>query len=247
MGGAALRHSLSQSRRNYGWQPDLREQVGIIQVMRELRSNQEWIEALESGGELQEVALQDLYGILLRAASFTFQRNLGDLAHYNPEEIERLAEDCAQEALLAILNHLKEFRGSSKFTTWAYKFAVNISLTMARRERWRGVSLDALADQPFQELQVLKVDAAGFDPENAAMRAEIAQIISDAIHNELTERQRLVLKLMVFDEVPMDVVTEYLDTNRNAVYKLLHDTRRKLKLSLEAHGVEINDSIDLFT
>jgi RNA polymerase sigma-70 factor (ECF subfamily) len=215
--------------------------------MMETRTNQEWLRELVSDGEAQGTAIQDLHALLLRAATYTFQRNLSDLSRYSPDEIGRLAEDCAQDALMAILSHLEEFRGSSRFTTWAYKFAINMALTTARREKWRGVSLDELRDEPFQELKVLKDGHAGFNPENAVLRQEVAGIISDVIHTELSDRQRLVLKLMVFDEVPMDVVVEHMKTNRNAVYKLLHDTRRKLKYCLECRGVGINDSADLFT
>src|SRR5512141_1279339 len=110
--------------------------------MPKARTNQEWIQELGTSDDLQSAAIEDLRGILLRGASYTFQRNLGDLAHFNPDELSQLAEDCAQEALIAILKCLSDFRGESKFTTWAYKFAINISLTMARRERWKGVSLD---------------------------------------------------------------------------------------------------------
>jgi RNA polymerase sigma-70 factor (ECF subfamily) len=213
--------------------------------MSELRTNQEWRQALESTGELQNAAIEDLRVLLRRAAAYTFQRNLGDLSTHNPDQIQQLAEDCAQEALLAILKNLSGFRGESKFTTWAYKFAVNISLTMLRRERWKGVSLDDLAGRPEQPEWFWK-ESPGSDPDLAVLRGEIREIISRAIRDELTEKQRLVLKWMVFDEVPMDVVLQHLNTNRNAVYKLLHDARRKLKLGLQSRGIGIDETIDLF-
>ena len=184
--------------------------------------------------------------ILVRAAAYTFGRNLGDLEAFGPGQIEQLAEDCAQEALLAILNNLAKFRGESKFTTWAYKFAINISLTMARRERWKGVSLDLLEEQSDQDGWPSEYLPKA-DPEGSVIRAEVRRILTEVIQNELTEKQRLVLKLMVFDEVPMDVVVQHLNTNRNAVYKLLHDTRSKLKLSLQSHGIGAAETIDLFS
>jgi RNA polymerase sigma-70 factor (ECF subfamily) len=209
------------------------------------RTNEAWIEELKSPGDLQDAAIEDLRAILVRAAAYTFGRNLGDLETFSPEHVQQLAEDCAQEALLAILNNLAKFRGESKFTTWAYKFAINISLTTARRERWKGVSLDLLEEQSTQDGWLSEYLPMA-DPEGAAIRKEVRQIITETIQNELTEKQRLVLKLMVFDETPMDVVVEYLNTNRNAVYKLLHDARTKLKLSLQSHGIGAAETIDLF-
>ena len=209
------------------------------------RTNQEWIQDLRSRGEQQNAAIQDLGSILLKAALFTFQRQLGGRAQFSQLEIQQLAEDCAQDALVTILKHLDDFRGESQFLTWAYKFAINISLTTARRERWKGVSLDLLEEQSTQDGWLSEYLPMA-DPEGAAIRKEVRQIITETIQNELTEKQRLVLKLMVFDETPMDVVVEYLNTNRNAVYKLLHDARTKLKLSLQSHGIGAAETIDLF-
>jgi RNA polymerase sigma-70 factor, ECF subfamily len=210
------------------------------------RSNEEWIQALTAtDSDQQAAAIQDLSELLLRAASLTFGRYLGGEAVFTQQEIEGLAEDSAQEALLAVLKHLREFRGDSQFTTWAYKFAVNISLTTARRERWKGISLDELQenDTPggwYEE------DCAQPDPEEKALRREVWDTISNAIQNELTDRQRQVIKWMVFDGVPMDVVVDRMKTNRNAIYKLLHDARSKLKSSLEASGILVDEAMDLF-
>jgi RNA polymerase sigma-70 factor (ECF subfamily) len=209
------------------------------------RTNQEWLQELQATGELQNAAIEDLRAILFRAALFSFQRNRGDLARFDPEGIRQLAEDCAQDALMAVLESLPKFRGESKFTTWIYKFAINISLTAARRERWRGVPLEALADQQGEN-EWFFVDKSQPALDDLAARGEVETAIREMIRTELTERQRLVLKLIVFDEVPMDVVVERLETNRNAVYKLLHDARRKLKVGLEAHGIGAVETIDLF-
>ena len=119
--------------------------MGIIFSVTSSRTNDEWLHDLNTGGAAQENAIADLQGILLRAVLYLFNRNLGDLSVLARDDILRLAEDCAQDALIAIMKHLSDFRGDSKFTTWAYKFAVNIALMAARRERWRGVSLDELS------------------------------------------------------------------------------------------------------
>ena len=111
-------------------------------LMSNARTNDEWLQDLNASGELQEAAIADLRELLLRAALYFFSRNLGDFGGLNRDEILQRAEDCAQDALIALMNHLQDFRGDSKFTTWAYKFAINIALMAARRERWKGVSLE---------------------------------------------------------------------------------------------------------
>src|SRR5512135_2933175 len=110
------------------------------------RTNQAWMKELTAGGATQEAAINDLRQILLRAALYFFSRNLGDFGGLSRDEILQRAEDCAQDALIDIMKHLLEFRGDSKFSTWAYKFAINKALMTARRERWKGVSLDDLSE-----------------------------------------------------------------------------------------------------
>jgi RNA polymerase sigma-70 factor (ECF subfamily) len=212
------------------------------------RTNQEWLHDLTASGETQEAAITDLRDLLLRAALYFFSRNPSDFEKHNSNEILQRAEDCAQDALIAVMDHLSDFRGDSKFSTWAYKFAINTALMANRRERWRGVSLDELASSSeshfFQWILQDKVDGAA--PEAAAIQSEVRTIIQDVIKHDLTDRQRNVLTLMVFNEVPLDAVVQHLGTNRNAVYKMLHDARRKIKSSLQARGFEVNEMLSLF-
>src|SRR5574341_1482346 len=216
--------------------------------MSNTRTNQEWLHDLNASGALQESAIADLRDLLLRAALYYFSRNLGDFRGLDQAEIKQRAEDCAQDALIAVLNHLSDFRGDSKFTTWAYKFAINIAMMTARRERWKGVSLDELASSDesnfFEWMMQDKSD--GIAPEQSAMQGEIRGIIRDVIERDLTEKQRRVLFMMVFNDVPMDEVVRHLGTNRNAIYKMLHDARRKLKSGLQARGFEIAETLTLF-
>jgi len=215
--------------------------------MMRTRTNQEWLRELASTGEEQAAAIEDLRAYLLRVARYALSRRYGDAAQRPYDEIEPMAEDCAQEALLAILKHLDEFRGDSQFTTWAYKFAVNIALVADRRERWKTVSLDQLLsdadldDWPFRDEHPVT------DPDRPALQAEIWATLQETIKQDLTKRQRQVLKAIVFDEVPMDEVVCHLKTNRNAVYKLLHDARRKLKTRLEARGFGVPEVLDSFS
>jgi RNA polymerase sigma-70 factor, ECF subfamily len=218
-------------------------------LLTRIRTNEEWLHDLGESSAAQEQAVADLQGILLRAVLYTFNRNLSELSSLARDDTLRLAEDCAQAALIAIMNHLSDFRGDSKFTTWAYKFAINVALTAARRERWRGVSLDQLSSTEdnvlFERSMVDKAPGPTLD--QSIMQAEVSQIIQDVIEHDLTEKQRHVLVLMVFNEVPMDEVVRGLNTNRNAVYKLLHDARRKLKSRLQSHGFEPGETLTLFS
>ena len=110
--------------------------AGSASTVMKRRSNAEWLAALEAGGSDQTEALADLRTYLLRAALFTLQRSRHYVGRLGPSALGTLAEDCAQESMTAVLQHLADFRGESHFTTWAYTFAVNIALVAARRERW---------------------------------------------------------------------------------------------------------------
>jgi len=211
------------------------------------RTNEEWLRELESAGEDQAAAIAALRAYLLRAALYSLNRSHGDLAYLTPTEIEQLAEDCAQDALLAILKHLREFRGDSKFTTWAYKFAINIALVAARREGWTRVSLDQLLDNPDLPEWPIRDERMAIDPDRTALQSEVWAAMREVIDHDLTERQRQVLKAIVFDEAPMDEIVRHLGSNRNAIYKLLHDARRNLKTHLEARGFGVQEILDLFS
>jgi RNA polymerase sigma-70 factor (ECF subfamily) len=217
--------------------------------MPETRTNEEWLRELNASGEMQDAAITDLRDLLLRATLYFFNRNQGDFAGMDRDQILQCAEDCAQEALIAVMNHLPDFRGDSKFTTWVYKFAINIALMTARRERWKGKSLDQLTffDNNTLIEWSLQDKSSGRLPDQSAIQSEISDTIREVIEHELTDRQREVLIMMVFNEVPMDEVVQRLDTNRNAIYKMLHDARRKLKHRLQARGFEIDEILALFT
>ncbi len=216
--------------------------------MTNTRTNQEWLHDLNASGSLQEAAIAELRVLLLRAALYFFSRNLGDFKGMDHNEIMQRAEDCAQDALIAVTNRLSDFRADSKFTTWAYKFAINIAMVTARRERWKDVSLDELSSSSESNFfeWTLQDKSDGIAPEQSAMQVEVREIIQDVIEHELTEKQRHVLFMMVFNDVPMDEVVRHLDVNRNAIYKLLHDARRKLKAGLQAHGIEFGETLTLF-
>jgi len=209
------------------------------------RTNAEWLHDLKSSGPEQARAIEDLRAYLLHAAQYSLSRQRGELGGLPPTELEQLAEDCAQDALVAILKHLDEFRLESKFTTWAYKFAVNIGLNAGRREIWKHVSLDQLLDQPVPAL--VQEDSASADPHLAALKGEVWDAVREIIAHEITERQRQVLTAVALDDVPLDEIARLLGSNRNATYKLLHDARRQLKAKLQERGFAFDEIIESFS
>ncbi|HJR51827.1 MAG TPA: sigma-70 family RNA polymerase sigma factor [Gemmatimonadales bacterium] len=210
------------------------------------RTNADWVAALTAGGIAQATALTELRAYLLRAAVFTLNRSRHRLEHLGAAAVDQLAEDCAQEALLAILQHLGTFRGDSRFTTWAFAFAVNTALVAARRERWKRVPLDGLLDGSLPLPAPVEADRRSADPQRHALRAEALAAVREGIEQGLTDRQRQVVKALVFEQVPLDEVARHLASNRNALYKLLHDARRKLRAHVEARGFDVKELVDLF-
>ena len=210
------------------------------------RTNNEWVRELRAGGEEQEAALGALRAYLVRAARYGLHRTRGQLAH-NSFDLDQLAEDCAQDALLAILGRLTEFRGDSRFTTWAYKFAINIALGAARREARKHVSLDALLEATGRQAWLLEAEALPSDPEHQARQAEAWAIIQTVMDDDLSERQRRALKAVVADEVPLDDLVPHWGVTCNTIYKRLHDARQKLETRLEARGFTPREMLVLFS
>ena len=207
------------------------------------RTNAEWLAALH-GGEGEDAALAELRTYVLRAALFTLQRARHHVGHLGSAALAQLAEDCAQESVTAILQRLDTFRGESHFTTWAYTFAVNTALMAARRERWASVPLEHILDGT-ETASVAAGDHRAIDPEQQTLQTEAVAAIRDGIE-QLTVKQQQLLRAVVFEQVPLDEVVRRWGSNRNALYKLLHDARRKLKSHLLARGFDVDEIFDLF-
>ena len=221
--------------------------AGSASTVMKRRSNAEWLAALEAGDSDQAEALADLRTYLLRAALFTLQRSRHYVGHLGPSALGALAEDCAQESVTAVLQHLADFRGESHFTTWAYTFAVNIALVAARRERWASISLDRILDGRESPASMPADRGDSPDPERRTLQREAVAAIREGVEQHLTEKQQQLLRAVVFEQVPLDEIVRHWGTNRNALYKLLHDARRKLKGALVSRGFEVNEILDLFT
>lgn len=213
----------------------------------ERRSNDEWLEALRSSGAAQEAALADLRAYLLRAVYLYLSQHRSDLAYFDPAELQQLAEDWAQEAVLSILSKLDTFRGDSRFTTWAYRVVINLAASELRRRRWASLSLEALSEETDTAAIELIEDLDAADPETTVQRQELWRIVNGIIQQDLTERQRMVLVEGVINEVPIEELARRLETNPNNVYKIYHDARRKLKRQLQEHGLSEGEVLAAFS
>jgi RNA polymerase sigma-70 factor (ECF subfamily) len=211
-----------------------------------MRTNEQWLEELTAANHAQSAAIADLRALLVRGALYSLRQTRYRLATWDSEHLRQLAEDSAQEALLAVLQHLPEFRGESRFTTWAFKFAVNKALLCARHESWKHISLDQmLGDQEVAEFPFAS-QAPESDPDRMAWRTQVWAILREVIDTELTAHQRRILIAVAFDDVPLDELADLYHTNRNAIYKTVHDARRKLKARLVALGLSTQELMDLF-
>ena len=197
------------------------------------RSGQ-WLEALRASGPEYEHAVECLHDLLLRAARFEVSKRRASLSYVRGEELDDIAHQAAADALMAVLGKLDDFRGESRFTTWAYKFALLEAGVRLRRRAWqeREVVLDSESWMDFAQL------ADG--PAAEAEQAELMRALANSIAEELTPHQRQVLVSLAIDGVPIDVLAERLNTSRGALYKTLHDARRKLRKTLEHRGFALD-------
>ena len=193
-------------------------------------SDDRWLERLRSPGAARDSAIGELRALLLRAARFELNRRRGSLAHVPPAEVDDLAVQAADDALMAVLAKLDSFRGASRFTTWAYKFALLEAGVRARRRAWHGreVMLDQDAWPVFAD--------RGPSAHRSLEQSELLTAIRHAVEHDLTARQREIFTALALNEVPIDVLAERLGSTRGALYKTLHDGRRKLRAELGARG-----------
>jgi RNA polymerase sigma-70 factor (ECF subfamily) len=213
------------------------------------RTNDQWLAELSSAEPArQTAALDDLRAYLRRGVFYYLSHERSDLAELSAEELGQMAEDFAQDATLRILDNLSSFRGDSRFTTWAMKIATRTAISELRRARYRDFSLDELtAEGEFMiRLDQGENNRQPVNPEKATERENVFQIIRQALDEVLTERQRTALEAVTLRGVPLDIVAEQMGTNRNALYKLLHDARKKLRTHLEEQGIVMSYVFNLF-
>jgi RNA polymerase sigma-70 factor (ECF subfamily) len=193
--------------------------------------SRQWIDDLRAKGASRNDALVRLHGLLLAASRFEINRRRLSLPHLRGDDLDDLAHQSADDAMLAILRKLDDFRGDSRFTTWAYKFALLEAAVKLRRRSWQGRELP-LAAEGWEHLV-----ADDPTPHGTVESGELLGAIRDGIA-ALTPHQREVLVTTVLNGVPIDVLAERLDTTRGALYKTLHDARRKLRAHLEQTGLD---------
>lgn len=195
-----------------------------------------WLADLAPGSRDRDAAVGRLHLLLLRAAGFEARRRSAALPALGEAQLDDLVQQAADDALVAVLSKLDTFRGASRFTTWAYKFALLEAGVKLRRRAWqhREVQLDP-------DRWPAHADPA-LSPHDDAEAAELMRAVRHAVATELTPHQREVLVAITLDGVPIDVLAERLGTTRGALYKTLHDARRKLRTALEAQQLELPSS-----
>ena len=194
------------------------------------RTSEEWLEALRAHGARRDRAIADLHALLLRSARFEVGRRRAALSHLHGEELDDVAMPAADDALVAVLAKLDHYRGASRFTTWAYKFALLEAGVRLRRRAWHGreVVLEPEAWPAFGDARASAHDALE--------QGELLAALKIAIREGLTSHQRDVFVALALNQVPIDVLAQRLNTTRGALYKTLHDARRKLRQELVGAG-----------
>ena len=188
--------------------------------------SREWLESLRSRGAERNAAVERLHDLLLRAARFEVARRRPALPHLRGNELDDIAHEAADDALMSVLSRLDDFRGASRFTTWVYKFALYEAAAKLRRRAWQG------REVPLEPESWGMFASGGVSPEHEAEQSELVQAVQRGIAEALTPHQRRVLVALALNGVPIDVLAERLGSTRGALYKTLHDARTKLRAHL---------------
>jgi RNA polymerase sigma-70 factor, ECF subfamily len=198
--------------------------------------SREWLSSLRAPGAEREAAVERLHALLLRAARFEVARRRPMLPHLRGDELDDIALEAADDALMSVLARLDDFRGASRFTTWVYKFALLEAAVKLRRRAWQG------REVPLEPETWSSFSSTGLGPEEQAEQSELLSTLQGAIDEVLTAHQRRVLVALALNGVPIDVLAERLNTSRGALYKTLHDARRKLRTHLQSSGLALEEA-----
>jgi RNA polymerase sigma-70 factor (ECF subfamily) len=192
-----------------------------------------WVRDLRAGGAAHDAAVVKLHALLMRAARFEVARRRASLPHVRGDELDDIATEAADDALLAVLRKLDDFRGTGRFTTWVYKFALLEAGVKLRKRAWQG------REVPLEPESWALFSSGALEPDAEVEQSELLTAVQHAIDEQLTPHQRSVLVALALNGVPIDVLAERLDTTRGALYKTLHDARRKLRAHLEESGLSV--------
>lgn len=193
--------------------------------------SQAWIDRLSPHSRERDAAIGELHVMLLKAARFEVNRRRAAFSHLRGNDYDDLAHQSANDALVAVLGKLADFRGDSRFTTWAYKFALFEAGVKVRRRAWQGREV-----QLEPETWALMAEA-NRTPQQDVETTELLAGLQAAIAADLSPHQREVFVAVTLNGVPIDVLAERLDTTRGALYKTIHDARQKLRAALAARGL----------
>ncbi|HET9286211.1 MAG TPA: RNA polymerase sigma factor [Gaiella sp.] len=193
-----------------------------------------WLRDLRSDGGTREEAIARLHALLLRASRFECARRRATLPHLRGNDLDDLANQAADDALVSVLARLEDFRGDSRFTTWVYKFALLEAAAKLRKRSWQA------REAPLEPETWGLFTSPGIQPDDEVKQSELLTTIQQAIAHLLTPHQRSVLVALALNGVPIDVLAERLSTNRGALYKTLHDARRKLRKHLMEQGLSVD-------
>ena len=193
-----------------------------------------WLRELRAPGAARDAAVERLHTLLLRAARFEVARRRPTLPHLRGNELEDIALEAADDALMSVLARLDDFRGASRFTTWVYKFALLEAAVKLRKRAWQGREI------PLEPETWGLFSSAGIEPDAQAEQSELLTAVQRGIDQALTPHQRRVLVALALNGVPIDVLSERLGTTRGALYKTLHDARQKLRTHLTARGFDLD-------
>jgi RNA polymerase sigma-70 factor, ECF subfamily len=196
--------------------------------------SRQWLRSLRAEGREHDEAVARLHELLLRAARFEVARRRPALPHLRGGDLDDIAHEAADDALVSVLARLDSFQGASRFTTWAYKFALLEAAVKLRRRAWQGREL------PLEPESWALFSGTGLVPDEEAERRELLTELRRGVESALTPHQRRVLVALALNGVPIDVLAERLETTRGALYKTLHDARRKLRGYLEEQGLSID-------
>jgi RNA polymerase sigma-70 factor, ECF subfamily len=197
-----------------------------------------WLDELRAEGAVHDAAVARLHDLLLRAARFEVSRRRPTLPHLRGDELDDIALEAADDALMSVLRRLDDFRGASRFTTWVYKFALLEAAVKLRKRAWQG------REVPLEPETWSLFSSAGLAPDVEAEQSELLATLQRAIGEVLTPHQRRVLIALAVNGVPIDVLADRLDTNRGALYKTLHDARRKLRRHLDECGLSVGSFLE---
>jgi len=196
--------------------------------------SREWLQSLRAKDATGQEAIARLHALLLRAAGFEVARRRPTLPNLRGDELDDIAIEAADDALMSVLRRLDDFRGASRFTTWAYKFALLEAAVKLRKRAWQG------REVPLEPEGWELFSSAGVEPAAEAAQRELLEALQSAIAQVLTPHQRRVLVALALNGVPIDVLAERLNTNRGALNKTLHDARRKLRKHLQERGLALD-------